>query len=397
MTVFHIELSPQRRDDLLQMEKRGATLILNGEIFDPTKFDGSNAQSQWIVGAPKAVEDGWSVKVILPHGSPAPHATRFPDPVVATTDGPINLPPYEGPDEDEAELCAAVAAKLSAHANRDVTENDHEIRIPKRLRLGELPAGVYFIEASSPFAKYPEFGAVIAHVIGTASLLELEMWRPGVSQFGSESLLAIRTAFAALENDDRRRRYIKSIAENTGRELVWKTIAWAYEYSKPVFEIRNKFAHHIWGKCPAIPNALLLADPMDRLTGHAALSQLLGHQAAKKEAQILMRMAAGDGGSSLSESDTKAVFEMAMARQNQPSRIEAFRLTFDNPSDFRAPSAEVWTTGDFRNAAMAANLAQIHVIGRLQKLSQWLHGLRQESELEPLPEKPSKKRPPKYR
>lgn len=385
MTIFNITLSPQRRDDRLHLEKRGATLLINGEVFDPSTYDKSLPHTQWIVGRPESLEDGWSVTLLLPHGSPAPRATRFPDPIVVSTDGPVELPPYEGPDEDEAKLRAAVAAKLSAQENDSTTTNRQAIIIPKRLSLGEMPEGAYFSETAPPFDKFPEFGAVVAHVIGTASLLDLEMWRPAISQHGSESLLAIRTAYAILENEDRKRRYVKSIAENTGRDLVWKTIQWAYEFSKPVFEIRNKFAHHIWGECPAMPNALLLADPMDRLTGQAALSQLLGHRLAEQETQILMRIAIGEGGSRLSETDAKAIFEMAAARQNNPSRTEAFNMIFNNPLDFRAPAAEVWTANDFKNAALAANMARIHVIGRLQKITQWLNGLLSEDDLEPLP------------
>lgn len=392
MTVFNIKLLPQRRDDRLYLEKRGATLLLNGEVFDPSKYDDSLPYSQWIISRPEAIENGWSVTIILPCGSPAPRATRYPEPIEVSDDGPIELPPYSGPDEDEAELRLAVAAKLSARQNNITMASPQEITIPKRLLLGEMPVGVYFSETTSPFEKSPDFGAIVAHVIGTASLLDLEMWRPAISQHGREALLAIRTAYEVIENEDRKRRYLRSFAENTGRDLVWKTIAWAYKYSKPVFDIRNKFAHHIWGECPVMPNALLLADPMDRLNGQAALSQLLSHQQAEQETQILIRIAIGEGGSTLSEADAKAIFEITAARQNNPSRTEAFNMTFGNPLDFRAPAAEVWTANDFKNAAIAANTARIHVVGRLQKITQWLNGLLTEDELEPLPETPPKKR-----
>lgn len=392
MTTFNIKLSPQLRDDRLHLEKRGATLLFNGEVFDPSTHDEVLPHSQWIVGRPEAFEGGWSVTIILPHGSPAPRATRFPDPIAVSADGPVELPPYEGPDEDQEELRVAVVAKLSEHENYETTADSHEIKIPKRFVLGEMPEGVYFSETASPFAKFPEFGAVVAHVIGTASLLDLEMLRTAVSQHGSESLLAIGTAFAVIKGDKQRAHYIRSFAKKTSRPRVSETIDWAYKFSEPVYKIRNAFAHHIWGECPALPDALILADPKDRLTGHAALSQLLGHQPAEEETQILMRIATGEGGSRLSEADAKAIFKMAVARQNSPARIEAFNMTFGNPMDFRAPAAEVWTANDFRNAALAANMARTHVVGRLQQISQWLNGLRAENELEPLPVKPSKNR-----
>jgi len=392
MTTFLIKLSPQRRDDRLHLEKRGATLLFNGELFDPLAYDEKRPSCQWIVGRLEAIEDGWSVTVILPHGSPAPRATRFPEPITVSTDGPVELPPYEGPDEDHEELLIAVAAKLAEHKNLETTEDNYEIRVPKRLVLREMPKGVYFSEQTGPFAKFPEFGAVVAHVIGTVSLLDLEMLRTAVSQHGSESLLAIGTAFRMIKSDEQKAKYIRSFAKETGRPRVSETIEWAYRFSKPIYEIRNAFAHHIWGECPALPDALLLADPKDQLIGHAALSQLLGHRHADEEAQTLMRIVAGEGGSRLSEVDAQTIFKMVVSRQNSPSRIEAFNMIFNNPMGVYAPAAEVWTANDFRNALLAASIAQKHVVKRLQQVSQWLHGLLAEDELEPLPVKPLKSR-----
>ena len=77
---------------------------------------------------------------------------------------------------------------------------------------------------------------------------------------------------------------------------------------------------------------------------------------------------------------------------NATSRTEAFNMVFANPLDFRAPDAEVWTENDFRNAALAANMARTHVLARLQQIAQWLNGLRADDELEPLPEVPAKGR-----
>lgn len=386
ITTFHIELTSQRRDDKLHLEKRGAKLMLNGEVVDPSTYEESEHASQWIVGRPKVAEKGWSFTIILPHGSPAPRATRFPSAITVSSDGPVELPPYDGPDEDFEELCAAVAAKLSGRTNNQSTAND-EINIPPRLTLAEMPAGVYFSEIVSPFAKLPVFGAVVSNVIATTSQLELEMLRLAVSQHGTKALQTFRTAYAVLERDEqKRRKYIELFAKATGRDRVWETIRWAYRFSKPIFDIRNAFAHQIWGECPSIPDALLLADPTDMLTGQAAHSQLCDHRDSDAEVQILMRIANGTGGSKLSDADSRALFELAWARQNDPARIEAFDMSFANPLNFHAPSAEIWTAKDFRNVALAANLAQGHVVRRLWQISQWLDGQLAEDELEPLPE-----------
>ncbi|WP_421362917.1 hypothetical protein [Agrobacterium rosae] len=375
----------------MNLQKRGDTLLINGKAFDPSAYDASLPQNSWIVGEPTQLKDSWYVTIILPHAASAPRATRFPEAIIVSADGPVELPPYEGPDEDEGGLRVAVTAKLSERDTHETTSDKHDIKIPKPFTLSELPEGVYFGETASPFERFPKFGAVVAHVIGTASLIDLEILRVAVGQHGGGSLLAIETAFKMLKNDKDKSHYSRLFAERTGRPLVWQTIKWAHDFSKPVYDIRNAFAHRIWGDCPAIPNALLLADPADRLNGHAAFSQLLGHRQIEEEMQILVRIATGQGGSKLSEADAKAILEMAVSRQNAPSRIKAFDMTFGNPMDFRAPAAEVWTANDFKNAALAANIARIHIVERLQKISEWLNGSLTEEELEPLPEKPSKK------
>ena len=87
MTTFHLKLLPQRRDDRLHLEKQRDALLLNGEVVDPSKYDEAGPASQWIVGRPEAIEDGWCISIILPHGSSAPRATRFPIPIVVSSDG----------------------------------------------------------------------------------------------------------------------------------------------------------------------------------------------------------------------------------------------------------------------------------------------------------------------
>ena len=282
------------------------------------------------------------------------------------------------------------ATLLGGREQRQTTANGNALHIPPRLVLGNFPEGVFFSEVASPFATYPDYGAAVAHVIGTTSLLELEMLRTAVSQHGKDALTSVKTAYAVLTEEKKRRDYIKRLSDSTGRALVWETINWAYKFSEPVFKIRNQFAHHIWGNCPSIPNALLLADPADRILGQAALSQLMAHQPDEEETQKLIRVASGEGGSQLSEEDSRLLFEIVASRQNATSRTEAFNIAFANPLDFRAPDAEVWTENDFRNAALAANMARTHVLGRLQQIAQWLNGLRAEDELEPLPKAPAK-------
>ena len=96
--MFLITLSPMRRDDVLTVSVAGDVLVLNGEALDLGTYTADpEAPQDWIVGQP--VQDGgvWYVTLILPHGADAPEATRFPEPITVTADGPVQLPPHDMP------------------------------------------------------------------------------------------------------------------------------------------------------------------------------------------------------------------------------------------------------------------------------------------------------------
>lgn len=262
---------------------------------------------------------------------------------------------------------------------KSVTE---QIEIPRRSSLSDQSGDVFFSEAVLHFFQYPRYGAVVADVISTCSLIELEIMRLAVSQHGSEALFVTETVFKALPRDiERRKKFICAVAQNKGKPRVADTVDWAHKFTAPLFEVRNDFAHGIWGRCPSLPDTLLLAKQTDRLTGQAAMAQLLGHRDEDDEVEILGRLVTGENGSSLSSEDAKAIMEMVTKRQRKPTRMEAFKKTFGNPLDFRAPNAEVWTAKDFANAADAARIARSVVFPHLQQVAQWVNGLRAESEL----------------
>lgn len=105
-----IILSPMRRDAQLTLSKSGDLLTLNGEAFD---FSGlpngatlprSAITSDWFAGdvsradAAEGETGELTVPLILPHGYNAPSETRFPAPLEAVADGPVDLPIYETPE-----------------------------------------------------------------------------------------------------------------------------------------------------------------------------------------------------------------------------------------------------------------------------------------------------------
>lgn len=357
--TFHIKLSPQLRNDSLSLEKRGDTLVVNGKPIDLRHYDPRVSRCEWIIGAPEQSDDGWNLQILLPHGHPAPHATRFPAPIDATDDGPIHLPPYTGPDEDAAALAAEIQGILARVKPAHMVPG--KIDIPPRLCLSDLPDGVAFSEVCSPFAKYSEFGAVVADMMAAFSLLELEMARTAADLYGKDALNTIRIALDTIHHDNKKIEFIKKIAEFNRRPDVHQCIQKATEALKPLKEIRHKFAHGIWGEIKVsggadVPDALMLADPQSRLVADAANVQLLSH-ASDDTDQILLNIIKGERGSMLSEVDQEFLFQLAYNKQNHPGRVEAFEIVFGSFLGGRDPDIEIWTEADFTNVARATNAA----------------------------------------
>lgn len=95
-----ITLSPIRMDQTLTAARTGTGLVLNGTTVDLLSYDSEAAPNPWIVGQPFEEAGVWQVTLILPHGGNAPEDTRHPRPVMVESDGPILLPPYDGPSMD---------------------------------------------------------------------------------------------------------------------------------------------------------------------------------------------------------------------------------------------------------------------------------------------------------
>lgn len=93
-----INLSPQRRDDTLDISRAGAVLILNGEAFDFSPMVAGDTlpygavNSPWIVGPVDNIDGRLELTLILPlpaHFSPE---QAFPEPLLNVPDGPVVLP-----------------------------------------------------------------------------------------------------------------------------------------------------------------------------------------------------------------------------------------------------------------------------------------------------------------
>lgn len=102
--MFLITLSPMRRDDTLTVSVSGDVLVLNGEALDLGRLaPGESLPAEtlggdWIASDILRHESGEiALTLILPHGESAPEATRFPQPITVTADGPVQLPPHDTP------------------------------------------------------------------------------------------------------------------------------------------------------------------------------------------------------------------------------------------------------------------------------------------------------------
>ncbi|MBZ9984920.1 hypothetical protein LB521_27690 [Mesorhizobium sp. BR-1-1-8] len=109
---MRISFSPQRRDDVLVLEKTGDRISINGELFN---FDGltdgdtikrDNIPGEWFAGDVTRTDGEVHIVLTLPHGPNPSEAVAFPSDIVVTEDGPIAVPHDEPPVEETADVDA---------------------------------------------------------------------------------------------------------------------------------------------------------------------------------------------------------------------------------------------------------------------------------------------------
>jgi hypothetical protein len=104
---MHITFNPVRRDEALTLSKSGEVLTINGQEFDFGPLsDGSELPpgaivSDFIAGPVRREGGDLHLSLVLPHGSNAPEAAKFPEPITADLDGPITLPPFDIVTDEE--------------------------------------------------------------------------------------------------------------------------------------------------------------------------------------------------------------------------------------------------------------------------------------------------------
>lgn len=93
-----ITLSPQRRDDTLEVIKADDTLTINGTSYDFSVIpDGAilphdAVDCPWLASDVERIDGVLHLTLILPHGAEASYAVRFPTPLLNPLDGLLELP-----------------------------------------------------------------------------------------------------------------------------------------------------------------------------------------------------------------------------------------------------------------------------------------------------------------
>jgi hypothetical protein len=99
--MLTINLSPVRSDNSQQVVTYVApVLTVNSVDYDLSELpDGATAKHP-VLGKVERLGNDYEVTLRLTHGSNAPEATRFPEPLTVTVDGPVELPLYNTPEPE---------------------------------------------------------------------------------------------------------------------------------------------------------------------------------------------------------------------------------------------------------------------------------------------------------
>jgi len=96
--MLTINLSPVRSDELQpKVSYIAPVLTVNSTAYDLSELpDGATAQHP-VLGTVERSGNDYELTLKLTHGSSALEATRFPEPIAVTLDGPVELPIYNTP------------------------------------------------------------------------------------------------------------------------------------------------------------------------------------------------------------------------------------------------------------------------------------------------------------
>jgi hypothetical protein len=99
--MLKINLSPVRSDELQPEVFYVAPVLTVDKVeYDLSELpDGATAQHPVLDTVERSGND-YELTLVITHGSNAPEATRFPEPLTVTVDGPVELPMYNTPEPE---------------------------------------------------------------------------------------------------------------------------------------------------------------------------------------------------------------------------------------------------------------------------------------------------------
>ena len=99
--MLTLNLSPVRSDDPQpKVSYIAPVLTVNSTAYDLSELpDGATAQHP-VLGTVERSGDDYELTLKITHGSSAPEATRFPEPLTVTVNGLVELPLYNTPEPE---------------------------------------------------------------------------------------------------------------------------------------------------------------------------------------------------------------------------------------------------------------------------------------------------------
>lgn len=98
--MLKLNLSPVRADESQPaISWLAPVLTIDAVAYDLSLLEEGATAQHPVLGTVSRAGGEYECTIKLPHGANAPEETRFPQPITATTSGPITLPPYDTPQE----------------------------------------------------------------------------------------------------------------------------------------------------------------------------------------------------------------------------------------------------------------------------------------------------------
>jgi hypothetical protein len=110
------------------------------------------------------------------------------------------------------------------------------------------------------FDEYPELSKLVARTINTGSMIETR-WSVILVNLVKADPRTGAAMYQALASSEARRAALSAAAKVRLSDSDFLLFQAIVRVTTPQRNLRNQFAHHLWGMATQLPNCLLLADP----------------------------------------------------------------------------------------------------------------------------------------